>query len=124
MKIFTLCNALNKILYDKETEIKLQGLENKDYADAFAATNTEDIREWLGTDKDDVGYHNLTHEEIIYQIQGQNEEVGSDSDDNHVPQPTISKVWGNLDELINFIDNSKNVQIYYVIIKEKHQEFI
>ena len=55
-------------MYDKEPEINLQGLEDEDYAGAFGATNIEDIREWLGADEDDVGYQNLTEEEIVYQM--------------------------------------------------------
>jgi hypothetical protein len=128
IKISTLFKAWNKILYDKEPEIDLQGLEDEDYAGAFGATNIEDIREWLGADEDVVGYQNLTEEEIVYQMQGQKEEVGDDSDDeednDNVPKPTLSKVRENLDAVINFIDTDPEFQKYYLIIKEMCQEII
>ena len=45
-------------------------------------------------------------------MQGHNEEIGHDEDDDNVLNPTHSKVWENLNELINFTDTDEDFLKY------------
>ena len=82
----------------------------------------------MGAGESDICYCNLTEEEIIYQMQGQNEEVGNGNDNkedsDNVSKPPLSKVWEKFYELIIFFDTHKDFQKYYLFIKEVGQEVI
>lgn len=82
LKISTLLfNEWDNIFYDKEEDINIQMVDAEGYACVFGPTNSEDIREWLSADEDNITYHNL-REQVTYQIWGQNEQMGDDSDND------------------------------------------
>lgn len=90
---------MNKILYDKETDIDLVW-NMKIIQMLFATSNSEEIRVgWLVADDDGVGYHNLTEEDIRLSNASSEKEVGDDSDNeednDNVPKLTHSR---NLDD--------------------------
>lgn len=71
-----------------------------------------------------------TYEEIVYQMLGQNEEVGNEDDKWSLglcsyltlSKSGFAKLWENFNELANFIDTDKNCQKCYLIVNEMQQE--
>lgn len=71
----------------------------------------------MGADKNGVGCHNLTEEEIVQQIEGYNEEVGKDCDneaDNYNIQKSILSRM--LEMLMNLLTILKMMKIFKTTI--------
>ncbi|XP_020851157.1 tigger transposable element-derived protein 7 isoform X1 [Phascolarctos cinereus] len=126
VKQITIASAWENLLYKKEPEYNIQGLEDGDYREILEQCgdlepNLGDVRVWLTGDNEaccppkmeDVT-REVTQEEGVVE-----EEVGQ-----HSAKFKLSSIRENLDCLLDFVDATPEFQRFYFTLKEMQQELI
>ncbi|XP_072490863.1 tigger transposable element-derived protein 7 [Notamacropus eugenii] len=126
VKQITIANAWENLLYKKEPEYNIQGLESGDYREILERcggleTNLEDVRVWLTADNESCCPPKM--EDVTRKVT-QEEGVVEEEVEQHSAKFKLSSVQENLDCLIDFVDATPEFQRFYFTLKEMQQELI
>ncbi|XP_003761942.1 tigger transposable element-derived protein 7 [Sarcophilus harrisii] len=124
VKQITIANAWENLLYKKEPEYNIQGLEDGGYREVLEKysdleTNLDDVRVWLtkGNEAHSPKMEDVTRQ--VTQEKGVVEEV-----EHHSAKFKLSSIRENLDCLLNFVDATPEFHRFYFTLKEMQQELI
>uniref|UniRef100_F7ASD9 Tigger transposable element derived 7 n=2 Tax=Monodelphis domestica TaxID=13616 RepID=F7ASD9_MONDO len=122
----TIANAWENLLYKKEPEYNIQGLENGDYREILKRcgdleTNLDDVRMWLTEDNE--AHHPTKIEDVTREVTQEGGVVEEEAE-QHSAKFKLSSVQENLDCLLDFVDATPEFQRFYFTLKEMQQELI
>ncbi|KAF5918469.1 hypothetical protein HPG69_011911, partial [Diceros bicornis minor] len=124
VKQITIANAWENLLYKKEPEYDLQGLEDGDYREILEKcgeleTKLDDDRVWLNGDDEEKGSLPKTKggitKEVVQKGGGTEEQTA---------EFKLSAVRESLDYLLDFVDATPEFQRFHFTLKEMQQEVI
>ncbi|XP_074136042.1 tigger transposable element-derived protein 7 [Sminthopsis crassicaudata] len=125
VKQITIANAWENLLYKKEPEYNIQGLEDGGYREILEKysdleTNLDDVRLWLTKGNE---AHPPKMEDVTRQVT-QEEGVVEEEVEHHSAKFKLSSIQENLNCLLNFVDATPEFQKFYFTLKEMQQELI
>ncbi|XP_003790872.1 tigger transposable element-derived protein 7 [Otolemur garnettii] len=120
----TIANAWENLLYKKETEYDLQGLEDRDYREILGKcgeleTKLDDDRVWLNGDDKEMRCHPETQGRITKEVA----EKGRGAE-KQTAEFKLSAVRENLEYLLDFVDATPEFQRFHFTLKEMQQEIV
>ncbi|XP_068962981.1 tigger transposable element-derived protein 7 [Petaurus breviceps papuanus] len=126
VKQITIANAWENLLYKKEPEYNIQGLEDGDYREILERcgdleTNLDDVRVWLTGDNE---AHCPPKMEGVTRKVTQEKGAVEEEVEQHSAKFKLSSVQENLDCLLDFVDATPEFQRFYYTLKEMQQELI
>ncbi|XP_051823853.1 tigger transposable element-derived protein 7 [Antechinus flavipes] len=125
VKQITIANAWENLLYKKEPEYNIQGLQDGGYREILEKysdleTNLDDVRVWLTKGNE---AHSPKMEDVTRQVT-QEERVVEEQVEHHSTKFKLSSIRENLDCLLNFVDATPEFHRFYFTLKEMQQELI
>ncbi|XP_029077073.1 tigger transposable element-derived protein 7 [Monodon monoceros] len=122
VKQITIANAWENLLYKKEPEYDLQGLEDGDYREILEKygeleTKLDNDRVWLNGDEE-KGSSPKTKGGIIKEV------VQKAGAEEQTAEFKLSAVRKSLDYLLDFVDATPEFQRFHFTLKEMQQEII
>ncbi|XP_074052993.1 tigger transposable element-derived protein 7 [Macrotis lagotis] len=126
VKQITIANAWENLLYKKEPEFNIQGLEDGDYREILERcgdleTSLDDVRVWLSGDNE---AHCPTKMKDVTREVTQEEGIVEEEVEQHSTKFKLSSIRENLDCLLDFVDATPEFQRFYFTLKEMQQELI
>ncbi|KAM8950753.1 tigger transposable element-derived protein 7 isoform 1-T3 [Lycaon pictus] len=124
VKQITIANAWENLLYKKEPEYDLQGLEDGDYREILEKCgeleNTlADDRLWINGDDEEKGSSPKPKSGIIKEVIQK-----GGGDEEQTAEFQLSAVRERLDYLLDFVDATPEFQRFHFTLKEMQQEII
>lgn len=123
VKQITIANAWENLLYKKQPEYDLQGLEHGDYREIVEKcgeleTNLDDDRVWLNGDDEEKGSTPKTKGVITKEV------VQKGESEEQIAEFKLSAIRKSLDYLLDFVDATPEFQRFHFTLKEMQQEVI
>lgn len=123
VKQITIVNAWENLLYKKETDYDLQGLESRGYREILEKcgelkTKLDDDKVWLNGDEEEKGCPPKTKGGITKGV------VQREGIEKQATEFKLSAVRESLDYLLDFVDATPEFQRFHSTLKEMQQEVV